>query len=275
MFALTTVCQISEISILHADYQVLAYSNNQDYICAKFATKYKFIKISLIAMAITKALSKDRKKCKVTFTLPAQAAPSAKVVKVVGDFNNWNWSKGVKLSKSAKEFRGQLDLEPGQRYEFRYLIDNKIWGNDWKADEYAPTPFGVDNSVVITPTVMAKATRASNVPNSAKKAPVVSKNATGKATAVTTKTRKTSKIDFTVLEGVGPKICQLLVKAGYKNFATLSTAKVGDLRKVLESAGSRYKMHDPSNWAKQAKMASKDQWSKLNAFQASLKESKK
>jgi len=242
-------------------------------------------------MAISKTFSKDRKKCKVTFTLPAQAAPSAKVVKVVGDFNNWNWSKGVKLSKSAKEFKGQMDLEPGQRYEFRYLIDNKVWGNDWKADEYVATPFGVENSVVITPAVMS-ASRA--ISSSAKKAPVSSKKGIGKATVAkkavakkinktTTKssakkintTKKKGKIDFTVIEGVGPKICQILMKAGYKDFAALGTAKVGDLRKVLGDAGSRYQMHDPSTWSRQAKMAAKDQWTKLNEFQATLKGGKK
>ena len=106
----------------------------------------------------------------------------------------------------------------------------------------------------------------------AKKAPTTKKTTSSNTT--TTVTRKKSKIDFTVIEGVGPKICQLLEKAGYKDFAALSKAKVGDLRNVLENAGSRYKMHDPSKWAQQARLASKDQWSKLNEFQAKLKQDK-
>lgn len=222
-------------------------------------------------MAITKTLTKGKKKCKVTFSLPAQAAPSAKVVKVVGDFNNWSWNKGVKLSKSSGEFTGQLELEPGQRYEFRYCIDNKQWDNDWMADEYVPSPFGVDNSVVITPTgstvaATAPASAASKAPSTAKK------NNTAKTTTRTT--RGKSKIDFTVIEGVGPKICSLLEAAGYNDFQSLSAAKVGDLRQILKDAGSRYSMHDPKNWAKQAKLAANDQWSKLNAFQAELKNKK-
>lgn len=221
-------------------------------------------------MAITKTLTKSKKKCKVTFSLPAKAAPSAKEVKVVGDFNNWNWNKGVTLNKTASEFTGQLELEPGQRYEFRYCIDNEMWDNDWKADEYAPTPFGVENSVVITPTAT---TPTPNNGKTAMQAPKGSKKNVGK-TIKTTRTKSTAKIDFTVIEGVGPKICRLLEDAGYSDFNALSKATVGDLRDILQEAGSRYKMHDPKQWAKQAKMAASNQWSKLNAFQSELKKSK-
>ncbi len=232
-------------------------------------------------MAISKTLTKSKKKCKVTFSFPAQAAPSAKEIKVVGDFNNWNWNKGVKLSKSANEFIGQLELEPGQRYEFRYCIDNEAWDNDWKADEYAPTPFGVENSVVFTPSVTATVKKATQTPSrkTAKQAPNGSNSNNEKTVTGSTKKfktiKRTSKIDFTVIEGVGPKICSLLEKAGYKDFAALSKAKVGDLRSVLKDAGSRYQMHDPKDWAKQARLAANDQWSKLNAFQAELKKKKK
>ncbi len=226
-------------------------------------------------MAITKTLTKGKKKCKVTFSLPAQAAPSAKVVKVVGDFNNWSWNKGVKLSKSSDEFTGQLELDPGQRYEFRYCIDNKEWDNDWMADEYAPSPFGVENSVVITPTGSATATASPS--RAASQAPNTTKKNNSSKTTLTTTTRTTKgkgKIDFTVIEGVGPKICSLLEAAGYNDFQSLSTAKVGDLRQILKDAGSRYTIHDPKNWAKQAKLAASDQWTKLNAFQAELKNKK-
>ena len=224
-------------------------------------------------MAITKTLTKSKKKCKVTFSLPAQAAPSAKVVKVVGDFNNWNWNKGVKLRKSSHEFTGQLELEPGQRYEFRYCIDNKEWDNDWMADDYVPSPFGVDNSVVITPSANATATAAPT--RAASQAPTSAKKNTAKTTNTTTITTKgKGKIDFTVIEGVGPKICSLLEEAGYNDFQSLSKAKIGDLRQILMDAGSRYKMHDPKHWSKQAKFAANDQWSKLNAFQAELKNKK-
>ncbi len=228
-------------------------------------------------MAITKSFSKTAKTCKVTFTLPKAAAPKAKVVKVVGDFNNWNWKNGIPLKAGKDEFKGQAELNPGQRYEFRYCIDNKFWDNDWNADEYVSNPFGVDNSVVIIPEI--------NTPNS-KKNTTTKKTSSAKNNSKTrtkanrsTSTKKEStlmsgtkrkaskiKIDFTCIEGVGPKINQILMKAGYKTFEDLSSAKINDLKKVLNDAGPRYQMHNPKFWAKQAKMAAKGEWTKLQEF---------
>jgi len=217
-------------------------------------------------MAIRKTYSKNKKRCKVRFSLPAEAAPNANSVRVVGDFNNWNWSEGLELNKKKNEFQGETELESGQRHEFRYLTDNERWENDWQADEYCPSPYGCDNSVLITQggAVARRATK------KAGQAPSELKTTVNK-----TVKRSKGKIDFTVIEGVGPKICSLLEEAGYGDFDALSKAKVKDLRNVLTEAGSRYQMHDPSLWAKQARFAANNQWSKLNAFQAKLKEEKK
>jgi hypothetical protein len=43
-----------------------------------------------------------------------------------------------------------LELELGREYQFRYLIDEHRWENDWNADKYVKSPYGdTDNSVVI------------------------------------------------------------------------------------------------------------------------------
>lgn len=230
-------------------------------------------------MAITKSFSKTANKCKVTFTLPKAAAPEAKEVKVVGDFNNWNWSKGIKLKAGKNEFKGQAQLDPGQRYEFRYCIDNKFWDNDWNADEYVATPYGVDNSVLIIPKMTTSKTTKSATAKTTKK----TTNKTTKKASRSSSSKKEStlisgtkrkaaklKIDFTCIEGVGPKINEILMKAGYKTFEDLATAKVTDLKKVLNNAGPRYQMHNPKFWAKQAKMASKGEWTKLQSFKDTI-----
>lgn len=98
---------------------------------------------------IKKQFLKTKPVCKATFTLPVEAAPAAKKVEIVGDFNNWDTKKGIKMTKQKNGlFKAIVELEAGKEYQFRYLIDGETWENDWEADAYAPTPYGEDNSVV-------------------------------------------------------------------------------------------------------------------------------
>jgi 1,4-alpha-glucan branching enzyme len=98
---------------------------------------------------IKKQYLKSRKACKVTFRLPRIAAPGAKAVCIVGDFNGWSiYADPMKKLKSG-DFTITLELEPGREYQFRYLIDEQRWENDWNADRYEKSPYGTDNSVVI------------------------------------------------------------------------------------------------------------------------------
>ena len=93
---------------------------------------------------------KSRNTCKVTFRLPRIAAKDAKSVFVVGDFNNWNIHANPMKRLRNGEYTTRLELEPGREYQFRYLIDESKWENDWNADKYIKTPYGdSDNSVVI------------------------------------------------------------------------------------------------------------------------------
>lgn len=78
------------------------------------------------------------------------------------------------------------------------------------------------------------------------------------------------KDDLKKIEGIGPKIEQLLHNDGIKTFKQLAEAKVTRLRKILEDAGSRYRMHDPGSWPKQSNLAAKNDWDKLKKLQDKL-----
>jgi 1,4-alpha-glucan branching enzyme len=99
---------------------------------------------------IQKKYVKTKETCKVTFTMPKIAAPDAKSVYIVGDFNNWNiYADPLKKLKNGN-FSITLELESGKEYQFRYLIDECKWENDWNADKYVRSPYGdSDNSVII------------------------------------------------------------------------------------------------------------------------------
>jgi len=100
-------------------------------------------------MSLKKQFLKSKPICKVTFELPKEAVAKAKSVKIVGEFNEWNTKQGVPM-KALKNgtFKAVLNLDTGKEYQYRYLIDNNVWENDWAADKYVQSPFGVDNSVV-------------------------------------------------------------------------------------------------------------------------------
>lgn len=99
---------------------------------------------------LKKDYAKNRKTCKVSFSLPARVAAGAKAVTLVGDFNNWS-QEATPLKLGAEGlWTATLVLEAGREYHFRYLIDGEKWENDWNADKYVPSPYGdADNSVVI------------------------------------------------------------------------------------------------------------------------------
>ena len=59
--------------------------------------------------------------------------------------------------------------------------------------------------------------------------------------------------DLTKLEGVGPKLAEILAEGGFTTYASIAAASVEDIQKILEAAGSRYASKDPAPWIEQAK----------------------
>jgi DNA-directed RNA polymerase omega subunit len=99
---------------------------------------------------IKKEYLEGGKLCKVTFRLPSVAAPGAKSVSIVGDFNNWNTHVNPMKRQENGDFEISLKIEPRKEYQFRYFIDESKWENDWNADKYVKSLLGdSDNSVVV------------------------------------------------------------------------------------------------------------------------------
>ncbi len=82
--------------------------------------------------------------------------------------------------------------------------------------------------------------------------------------------KKIKQDDLKIIEGIGPKIEELLHNAGIKTWAELAAAELEKLQAILDEAGSRYRMHDPATWAKQAALAATGQWEDLEAYQGQL-----
>ena len=73
------------------------------------------------------------------------------------------------------------------------------------------------------------------------------------------------------VEGIGPKIAELLSKNGIGDLAALAGADPFHLREILTAAGRGYHMADPTTWPEQAAMGAAGDWDRLAAYQDRLK----
>ncbi|KAA3647222.1 MAG: hypothetical protein DWQ07_06895 [Chloroflexi bacterium] len=76
--------------------------------------------------------------------------------------------------------------------------------------------------------------------------------------------------DLTKIEGIGPKISELLKNDDISSFADLAAAEEPRLQKILDDAGSRYQMHEPDTWPEQAQLAANGKWDELEKLQEEL-----
>ena len=97
---------------------------------------------------IEKKYLKARPVCKVTFTLPNEAAAEARTVCIRGEFNDWSPAANPLRRLEDGAFAVTIELPTGRAYRFRYLIDGWKYENDWYADRYEPNPYGGEDSVV-------------------------------------------------------------------------------------------------------------------------------
>jgi len=71
--------------------------------------------------------------------------PSAKDVRLVGDFNEWS-GDGIRLEGRGGLWTVELKLRPG-KVQYMFLVDGKDWVADESADAVVDDGFGAVNSV--------------------------------------------------------------------------------------------------------------------------------
>lgn len=94
---------------------------------------------------------------------------------------------------------------------------------------------------------------------------------------VPTDTNNTTKEkdDLTRIEGIWPKIQDLLYSAKIFTFKDLATQTPGKIRTLLAKAGGHFKSHDPSTRPEQARLAHTGKRAELDALQEYLDKGKK
>lgn len=131
---------------------------------------------------------------KITFTVSAEIADNATSGILLGDFNNWEFEKGIALKKQKDgSLKTTVALESGT-YQYRYFLSDGRWVNDGNADAYVYSEeFFVDNcliNVAAEAPKAAKAKKATPAPVVEETTPAAPKKATAKK--VSTKTAETS-----------------------------------------------------------------------------------
>lgn len=76
--------------------------------------------------------------------------------------------------------------------------------------------------------------------------------------------------DLKIVEGIGPKIEELLHSAGIKTWHALANTAEAHLVQIIDDAGPRFQMHNPATWAEQSRMADAEEWDALKKYQEEL-----
>ena len=76
--------------------------------------------------------------------------------------------------------------------------------------------------------------------------------------------------DLTKVEGIGPKVAELLNAAGIMSFAQLASSTPEKIKAILEEAGGLMASRNPTTWPDQAQLAATGEWDKLKEWQDEL-----
>jgi len=135
------------------------------------------------------------------------------------------------------------------------------------AAEVVETPVAEVNETPVAEVVETPTAEVVETPTAPKKeakteAPVAEEKA-----AAPKKTKGPKLDDLKIIEGVGPKIETLLKEGGISTWEELAAASVDRLKEILEEAGPRYNIHDPSTWPAQSKFAAEGKFEELKEYQ--------
>ena len=188
---------------------------------------------------------------KVDFYLKPTRVQDANGGFLVGDFNQWDVNKGIALNLNADgSLSGTLNLSPGKKYEYRYLLSDGRWEND-DNPKVLKNAYGqiVENCVVDTKQLAKKQS------NSELKS---EKTSSGKTE------------DLTKILGITPKIQTLLKSESIISYVELGRCTIKKLLIILDIANNKKKINHYTTWAKQAKLAAAGKWDDLADLQKKI-----
>ena len=169
-------------------------------------------------------------------------------------------AKNITLSRKAL-----ADLALNHPEAFKAIVNEVKDATPVSRPDNAPRVSNATNNAATTkPAAKAKATPKAATTVAAAKAPEATETETEKPA------KKVKGDDLKKIEGIGPAIEKLLHAKEIDTFAKLAATSVEDIQAILDEAGSRYKIHNPSTWAQQSALAAEGKWDELKTWQDEL-----
>ena len=165
--------------------------------------------------------------------------------------------RGDKVTIFKMRRRKHYQRHGGHRQNYTEVFFSGIFGADGTELAKADAP-AMSAPVALASADVAGAPVAAAKPAAAKKAA----KARGKA--------RDGSDDLELIEGVGPKIAELLKAAGIDTFDALAKAPVEKVQEVLEAGGSNFNLAKPQTWAEQAALAASGDWAAFDKLTEAL-----
>lgn len=180
----------------------------------------------------------------------------------------------ILVRQRGTKFHAGENVGIGKDFTLFALVDGTVCFNTGRKDRTFVSVFPKIDIVAetIAPTKKASAPKASAAPETPAPAAIADVIAdSGQSEKAAPKRKKVKQDDLKIIEGIGPKIEELFHNAGITTWAALAAADPAQLKEILNDAGSRFQMHDPSTWPQQAALANAGAWDELQTLQDNLK----
>ena len=167
--------------------------------------------------------------------------------------------RGDKVTIFKMRRRKHYQRHGGHRQNYTEVFFSAIFGAD-----------GTELAKADVPAMSAPVALAASVSPVAAAKPAAAKPAAAKKSANVRGKARDGSDDLELIEGVGPKIAELLKAAGIDTFDALAKAPVEKVQEVLEAGGSKFNLAKPETWAEQAALAASGDWAAFDKLTEAL-----
>lgn len=178
----------------------------------------------------------------------------------------------ILVRQRGTRFHAGENVYMGRDFTLHAAVDGKVFFRKMKHDRTFVSILPANGQAIPSaPAVKTKpaAVAAPVAPAEVAEAPAKAKAKTASVTLPSGK--KVKENDLKLVEGIGPKIEELLHNAGIKTWTALAATSPEAITAILEEGGNQFSMHNPASWPRQAQLAAEGQWEALEAYQDELK----